>query len=100
MHARIAMLQAIHHNEAPVFNPDRKDPHWAEPAVGQHRAEATHSFKGLPGTRAPQTKWFQRGRARRTKAGRLEAAISRAWLVLHESGTYVKFTPAGAELFA
>jgi hypothetical protein len=30
----------------------------------------------------------------------LEAAISRGWLVLHESGTYVKFTPAGAELFA
>ena len=29
-----------------------------------------------------------------------EAAISRGWLVLHESGTYVKFTPAGAELFA
>jgi hypothetical protein len=33
------------------------------------------------------------------KAG-LEVAISRGWLVLHESGTYVKFTPAGAELFA
>jgi hypothetical protein len=33
------------------------------------------------------------------KAG-LEAAIGRGWLVLHESGTYVKFTPAGAELFA
>ena len=33
------------------------------------------------------------------KAG-LEAAISRGWLVLHESVTYVKFTPAGAELFA
>ena len=30
----------------------------------------------------------------------LELAISRGWLVLHESGTYVKFTPAGAELFA
>jgi hypothetical protein len=33
------------------------------------------------------------------KAG-LEAAIGRGWLALHESGTYVKFTPAGAELFA
>jgi hypothetical protein len=33
------------------------------------------------------------------KAG-LEAAISRGWLALHESGTYVKYTPAGAELFA
>jgi hypothetical protein len=30
----------------------------------------------------------------------LDRAISRGWLVMHESGTYVKFTPAGAELFA
>jgi hypothetical protein len=27
-------------------------------------------------------------------------AIERGYLVLHESGTYVKFTPAGADLFA
>jgi hypothetical protein len=33
------------------------------------------------------------------KAG-LELAITRGWLVLHESGTYVKFTEAGAEMFA
>jgi hypothetical protein len=30
----------------------------------------------------------------------LELAISRGWLVLHESGTYVIFTSSGAELFA
>jgi hypothetical protein len=30
----------------------------------------------------------------------LELAIQRGWLWRHESGTYVKFTPAGAELFA
>jgi hypothetical protein len=30
----------------------------------------------------------------------LDLAIARGWLWLHESGTYVKFTPAGAELFA
>jgi hypothetical protein len=30
----------------------------------------------------------------------LDLAIERGWLWLHESGTYVKFTPAGAELFA
>jgi hypothetical protein len=30
----------------------------------------------------------------------LELAIERGWLELHESGTYVKFTAAGAELFA
>jgi hypothetical protein len=33
------------------------------------------------------------------KAG-LDLAIARGWLWLHESGTFVKFTPAGAELFA
>jgi hypothetical protein len=33
------------------------------------------------------------------KAG-LELAIARGWPWKHESGTYVKFTQAGAELFA
>jgi len=33
------------------------------------------------------------------KAG-LERAIADRWLALHESGTYVKFTEAGAALFA
>jgi hypothetical protein len=33
------------------------------------------------------------------KAG-LDLAIARGILWRHESGTYVKFTPAGAELFA
>jgi hypothetical protein len=30
----------------------------------------------------------------------LARAISKGWLWRHESGTYVKFTPAGAEMFA
>lgn len=30
----------------------------------------------------------------------LARAIERGWLWKHESGTYVKFTPDGAELFA
>jgi hypothetical protein len=30
----------------------------------------------------------------------LASAISKGWLLRHESGTYVKFTPAGAEMFA
>lgn len=33
------------------------------------------------------------------KAG-LERAIANGWLVLHESGTFVRFTQAGADLFA
>jgi len=27
-------------------------------------------------------------------------AIERGWLTMHRSGTYVRFTPAGADLFA
>jgi hypothetical protein len=30
----------------------------------------------------------------------LARAIANGWLLLHESGTYVKFTDAGAALFA
>jgi hypothetical protein len=30
----------------------------------------------------------------------LAQAIARGWLWRHESGTYVKFTPTGADLFA
>jgi hypothetical protein len=30
----------------------------------------------------------------------LDRAIAKGWLWRHESGVYVKFTPAGAELFA
>jgi hypothetical protein len=33
------------------------------------------------------------------KAG-LDWAIAKGWLVLHESGTFVKFTDSGAALFA
>jgi hypothetical protein len=30
----------------------------------------------------------------------MKLALERGWLHMHESGTYVRFTPAGAELFA
>lgn len=30
----------------------------------------------------------------------MKLAIDRGWLEMHRSGTYVKFTPAGAKLFA
>ena len=41
----------------------------------------------------------EKGTPAEYKAG-LDLAIARGWLELHESGTYVKFTQAGAELFA
>jgi hypothetical protein len=40
-----------------------------------------------------------KGTSAEYKAG-LDLAIDHGWLWLHESGTYVKFTQAGAELFA
>ena len=39
-------------------------------------------------------------KARRPNTTGLEVAISHGRLVLHESGTYVKFTQAGADLFS
>jgi hypothetical protein len=30
----------------------------------------------------------------------MKVAIERGWLEMHRSGTFVKYTPAGAELFA
>ena len=40
----------------------------------------------------------ERGTPAEYKAA-LDLAVARGWLVLHESGTFVKFTQAGAELF-
>jgi hypothetical protein len=39
------------------------------------------------------------GTAEQFRAG-IQRAVDKGWLARHESGTYVKFTPAGAELFA
>ena len=40
-----------------------------------------------------------RGTPAEYRAG-LNLAVERGWLWMHESGTYVKFTQAGADLFA
>ena len=41
----------------------------------------------------------EKGAPAEYKAG-LDLAIDRGWLWLHDSGTYVKFTQASADLFA
>ena len=41
----------------------------------------------------------ERGTPNEYKAG-LDLAIERGWLVLHESGTFVRFTQTAADLFA
>jgi hypothetical protein len=43
---------------------------------------------------------FKKGGSPAEYGAGLELAIARGWLWLHESGIYVKFTPAGADLFA
>jgi hypothetical protein len=43
---------------------------------------------------------FKEGASPTEYSAGLRYAIDKGWLWLHESGTYVKFTPAGAELFA
>jgi hypothetical protein len=43
---------------------------------------------------------FKEGATPEEYSAGLRLAIDRGWLWKHESGTYVKSTPAGAELFA
>jgi hypothetical protein len=43
---------------------------------------------------------FRDGGSPTEYAAGMKLAIDRGWLVMHESGTFVRFTPAGAELFA
>jgi hypothetical protein len=43
--------------------------------------------------------YVDKGTAAEHKAG-LDYAIAQGWIELHESGTYVRFTPAGNDLFA
>ena len=39
------------------------------------------------------------GTAEQFRAG-IQRAVDKGWMVRHESGTYLKFTDAGAALFA
>jgi hypothetical protein len=43
---------------------------------------------------------FRDGGSPAEYAAGIKLAIDSGWLTMHESGTYVTFTPAGAELFA
>ncbi|SHH95946.1 hypothetical protein [Bradyrhizobium erythrophlei] len=43
---------------------------------------------------------FKEGGTPEEYSAGLACAVANGWLSLHESGTYVKFTPAGAEMFA
>jgi hypothetical protein len=53
----------------------------------------------MPTLKKPLAGW-SKSPTQSSRCAGLQLAIERGWLMLHESGTYVKFTPAGAELFA
>jgi hypothetical protein len=42
---------------------------------------------------------FRDGGSPAENGGGMKLAVDRGWLTMHESGAFVTFTPAGAELF-
>ncbi len=81
--------------ERPLTDPD---------AAARKLAEIANAVEAVPDGRI----YIERVNGAFLKAGgtpdQYRAALARAiksgWLSLHESGTYVRFTPAGAEMFA
>jgi hypothetical protein len=67
--------------------------------------EHAHAFEPIQGGRIHIEKingpflFGDKGTPAEYSAG-LDRAVARGWLELHESGTYVKFTAAGPDLFA
>jgi hypothetical protein len=79
---------------------------FADPAKAARRLlEHAHAFEPIQDGRIYIEKlngpflFGDKGTRAEYRAG-LDRAISRGWLEIHDSGTYVKFTAAGAELFA
>jgi hypothetical protein len=83
------------------FSPDR--PYSDRDAAARKLLEITNAVEAVQDGRIQIEKinapFLFRQRATPYSAG-LKLAIERGWLVLHQSGTYVKFTQAGADLFA
>jgi hypothetical protein len=75
---------------------------YADPAKAARRileiVNALSQFRAASTSRK-STSRFYRGNPAEYGAG-LKLAIERGWLKMHESGTFVTFTSAGAELFA
>jgi hypothetical protein len=79
---------------------------WSDPEKAARKLlEIANAFEAVQDGRIPIEKinapflFRERATPAEYSAG-LKLAIARGWLVLHESGTYVKFTQAGADLFA
>ena len=79
---------------------------FADPVKAARRLlEHAHAFEPIQDGRIYIEKlngpflFGDKGTPAECRAG-LDLAIARGWLELHDSGTYVKFTAAGADLFA
>ena len=79
---------------------------FAEPEKAARRLpEHAHAFEPIQDGRIYIEKingpflYVDRGSPAEYSVG-LQFAIERGWLEIHDSGTYVKFTAAGADLFA
>jgi hypothetical protein len=74
-------------------------------AAARRLLEHAHAFEAVQDGRIYIEKingpflYQDKGTPAEYSAGLLRA-IAKGWLELHDSGTYVKFTQAGAELFA
>ena len=78
---------------------------YAEPEKAAQAAGDREHRRGRPGwshsyREDQQPVLFKEGGTPAEYKAGLELAIARGWLWRHESGTFVKFTQAGADLFA
>jgi hypothetical protein len=95
----------IRNDENPLVKLTTNRP-YADPEKAAHRLlEHAHAFEPIQDGRIYIEKlngpflYIDRGSPAEYSAG-LKLAIERGWLEMHDSGTYVKFTVAGADLFA
>jgi hypothetical protein len=85
------------------FSPDR--PYSDPDTAARKLLEITNAVEAVRDGRIPIEKinapflFRERTTPAEYSAG-LKLAIERGWLVMHESGTFVRFTQAGADLFA
>ena len=85
------------------FSPDR--PYSDPDTAARKLLEITNAVEAVQGGRIQIEKinapflFRERATPAEYKAG-LNLATAHGWLVLHESGTFVRFTQAGADLFA
>ena len=77
---------------------------YADPEKAARRileiANSLSRFRAASTSRKSTSRFFSATAAARPNTARASnSPIERGWLTMHESGTFVAFTPAGAEVF-